>query len=185
MLSVEHAERMAARDEHQGTIELINFIEEDRHIHRTCLRHEVVGLPGAIVLVPLPEVTLEGHLAVDLKLMHVDGLAEDLHDRLYHARMARQLGERLAIQVCGEVGAHGITALLTHVLRPMLGIEMRHLVKQDLHLLGGKQAREEEIAVAVELLDLGARELHCVSFCDARRPRTAAAQQCSTITVRL
>src|SRR5437588_10426811 len=99
--------------------------------------------------------------------------------------MARQLGERLAIQVCGEVGAHGITALLTHVLRPMLGIEMRHLVKQDLYLLGGKQAREEEIAVAVELLDLGARELHRVSFCDACRPRTAAAQQCSTITVRL
>src|SRR5712691_9644980 len=45
----------------------------------------------------------------------------------------------------------------------MLGIEMRHLVKQDLHLLGGKQAREEEIAVAVELFDLLLCELHRVS----------------------
>jgi len=51
--------------------------------------------------------------------------------------------------VCGEVGTHRLTALLTHIPRSVLGIEMRYLVKQDLHLLGGKQAGEEEIAVAV------------------------------------
>jgi len=47
----------------------------------------------AVVLVPLPHVAVEGLLAVDLELVHVHVLAEQLDDRLHHARMARQLGE--------------------------------------------------------------------------------------------
>ena len=35
-----------------------------------------------------------------------------------------------------------------------LGVEARDLVEQDPDLLGGEQAGEEEVAVAVELLEL-------------------------------
>jgi hypothetical protein len=93
--------------------------------------------------------------------------------------MAGKSGKRLAIHVCSEVRAYRLTALLAHILRPVLGIEMRHLVEQDLDLLGGKQAREEEIAVAVKLFDLLWCELHRVSLASpvsscvpCRRPLT-------------
>ena len=147
---------MAARDEHQRTIELIDFIQEDSHVHGACLWHEVVGLPGTVVLVPLPEVTLEGHLAIDLELVHVYGLTKDLHDRLDHAWMARQPGEWLTVHVRGEVGAHRVAALLAHVLRPMLRVELGHLVNQDADLFRGEQTGKEEITVALKLLDLSA-----------------------------
>ena len=160
---------MAPRDEHQRAIELIHFIQEDGHVHGARRRHEVVGLPGAIVLVPLPEVAIESHLAVDLKLVHVDGFAKDLHDRLDHAWMAREPGERLAVHMSREVGTHRLTALLAHVFRPVLGIETRHLVNQDLDLLRGEQARKEEITLAVELCNLLLRKLHPVSSSAAGR----------------
>src|SRR5262247_2496521 len=102
VLGIEHAERMATWDKHQWAVELVDLVEKDRHIHGARLGHEVVILPGAIVLVPLPEVTLEGHLAIDLELVHVHRLTKDLHDRLDHTRMAGKSGKRLAIHVCGE-----------------------------------------------------------------------------------
>src|SRR5213078_1680915 len=71
-----------------------------------------------------------------------------------------ELGERVAVQVRGEIGAHHVPALLAHVLRAPLGVERRHLVGQDPDLLRREQAREEQIAVAVELLKLLGREFH-------------------------
>jgi hypothetical protein len=38
--------------------------------------------------------------------VHVDLLAEEIHDRLHHARMAREPREGLAVQVRGEIRAH-------------------------------------------------------------------------------
>ena len=78
----------------------------------------VVVEPGAVVLVPLPDVAVEGRLAVDLELVHVELVAEQALHRLDHARMARQPGERLAVQVRREVGAHRVAALLAHVVEP-------------------------------------------------------------------
>src|SRR5205807_1581788 len=78
-----------------------------------------------------------------------------------------ELGEWLTVQVRGEVGAHRVAAPLTHVLRSVLRIEMGHLVNQDADLLWGKQAGKEEIAVAVELLDLCLGKLHGISSCTA------------------
>ena len=80
----------------------------------------VVVLPGAEILMPLPDVAVERHLAVDLELMHVHRLAEHLHHRLDHARMARESRERRAVHVRGEIGAHRVAALFAHVLLPVL-----------------------------------------------------------------
>src|SRR5207237_440576 len=102
----------------------------------------------------------EGRLAVDLELVHVHVFAEQLLDRLDHAGMARELGERVAVQVRGEIGAHHVARLLAHVLGAPLRVERRHLVVQDLDLLRREQAREEKIAVAVELLQLLRRQFH-------------------------
>src|SRR2546422_346983 len=96
--------------------------------------------PRAEVLVPLPHVAVEGHLAVDLELVHVDRLAEDLDDRLDHPRMAREPRERRAVHVRGEVRPHGVAALLADVLGAVLGIDPWHLVGQDLDLRGRELA---------------------------------------------
>src|SRR2546427_779833 len=109
--SVEHAELVAAGDEHQRAVELVHLVQEDRHVHRPRLGHLVVVEPRAEVLVPLPHVAVEGHLAVDLELVHVDRLAEDLGDRLDHPRMAREPRERRAVHVAGEVRPPGVPAL--------------------------------------------------------------------------
>ena len=130
---------MAAGDEHQRAVELVHLVEEDRDVHRPRLGHLVVGAPGAVVLVPLPDVAVERRLAVDLELVHVDVLAEELLDRLDHARMAGELGEGIAVQVRREVGAHDVAGLLTHVLGPSLRIKRRHLVGEHLDLGGGEE----------------------------------------------
>src|SRR4029077_20361227 len=51
--------------------------------------------PGAVVLMPLPDIALECGLGVELELMHVDVLAEQLAQRLDQPRMRGPQGERL------------------------------------------------------------------------------------------
>ena len=51
----------------------------------------------------MPDVAVERHLAVDLELVHVDVFAEELHDRLDHARMARELGEGIAVRCAAKL----------------------------------------------------------------------------------
>src|SRR5262249_10762000 len=65
-------------------------------------RHAVVALPGAIVLVPLPQLAVEGGLRVDLELVHVDVLAEELLQRLDQAWVPAENAERLVVGVGGE-----------------------------------------------------------------------------------
>src|SRR5260221_2047474 len=160
VLRVEHAELVAAGDEHQRAVVLGHLVEEDRDVHRARFRHLVVGAPGAVVLVPLPDVAVERLLAVDLELVHVDVFAVDLPDRLDHARMARELGERSAVEMRREVGAHHVAGLLAHVLGPALLVERRHFVGQRLDFCRSEKRREEEIALAVELGNLCRRKLH-------------------------
>src|ERR1700693_1446416 len=87
-------------------------------------------------------------------------LVEKLHDRQNHAGMAREPGERCAVQVRCEVRAHRVAALLSHVLGASLGVEGRHFIDEYLDLLGPEMVREEQIAVALEALNLFLHKLH-------------------------
>src|ERR1700724_581737 len=78
------------------------LVEKDRDVHGARLGHAVVAGPGAVVLVPLPDVALERRLGVDLELVDVDALAEQLHERLDQARMVRHQPERLVVGVGGK-----------------------------------------------------------------------------------
>src|SRR3546814_1546040 len=51
---------VASRNEHQGAVELRHVLEEKRDVHRPRLRHQIVARPGAVVLMPLPDVAVEG-----------------------------------------------------------------------------------------------------------------------------
>jgi hypothetical protein len=130
------------------------------HVHGARFRHEVVVHPGAVVLVPLPDVAVEGHLSVDLELVHVHVFPEDLHDGIDHAGMARQPREGLAVHVRGEIGAHHVAGLLAHVLGPALRVQARHLVGEELDFLRREERGKEKVTVAIELLELLRGELH-------------------------
>ena len=164
MPGIDHPEIVAAGDEHQRAVELVHFVEKDGDIHGARFGHLVVVAPRAIVLMPLPDVAVEGHLAVDLELVHVYGLAEELHDRPDHARVARKPGERAAVQMCGEIGAYRFAILLAHIFRAALGKQARHLVAQHLHFCTREKAREEKVPVALEALDLLRCQSHVASF---------------------
>ena len=123
------------------------------------LRHAVVALPGAVILVPLPDVALEGGLGVELELVDVDLLAEQLPQRLDQARMARQQAEHFAEGVRGEGGARGAGLLapdfLAVELEDVLGF---HAQQRDLFL--GEAIGEEDVALFVEGSKLLGVELH-------------------------
>ena len=84
---------VAARDEHQRAVDRHDLVEEHRDVHRPRLRHAVVARPGAVILVPLPDIAVEGRLGVDLVLVHVELFAEQLLDRLDQPRMRRPAAE--------------------------------------------------------------------------------------------
>src|SRR3977135_3723257 len=84
---VDHAQLVAARDEHERAIELVDVVQKNRDVHRPRLRHVVVVLPSTEILMPLPDVAVEGHLAVDLELMHVHRLTPELPHQFYHPRV--------------------------------------------------------------------------------------------------
>ena len=103
---VDDAFLVAARNEHQRSVECIHVVEKNRDVHCALGGHQIVVAPGAVVLVPLPDVAFERRLAVDLELVHVDRFAEQLLHRLDHAWMAREPRERLAVQMRGEGRPH-------------------------------------------------------------------------------
>lgn len=45
-------------------------------------RHAVFARPNSVVLVPLPQLTIERSFGVDLELMNVEGFTKQLLDRL-------------------------------------------------------------------------------------------------------
>ena len=145
---------MTARDEHERAVELVDLVEEDRHVHGARLGHEVIVLPRAVVLVPLPHIAVEGHLPVDLELVHVHGLAEDLDHRLDHAWMPGEAGEGMAVEMGGEVGPDRVAPPLADVLRPALGVEAGHLVEEHADLFRGEQTGKEQPSLAIKLFDL-------------------------------
>src|SRR5216683_1759147 len=76
MLGREDARFVAPRDEHQRAIDRHDLVEKHRDVHRPRLRHAVVARPDAVILVPLPDVAVEGGLGVELVLMHVELFAK-------------------------------------------------------------------------------------------------------------
>ena len=136
MLGIYHALFVAAGDEHQGAVVLGHVVQKNGHVHRALGRHQVVIEPGAVVLVPLPNVALKSHLAVDLELVHVERLAQQVFHRFDHARVARQFGKGLAVHVRGKVGAHRVFAFFADVVVFAPAVDLGHSVAQRLRFFG-------------------------------------------------
>src|SRR4051812_16142073 len=156
---LEVAGGLAFRHQHQRAVDRHHLVEEDRDVHGARLRHAVVALPGAVVLVPLPDVAGEGRFGVDLVLVHVDLLAEQLLDRIDHARVRAEQAERLVIEMGGESGARR-AALLAPYLRPLGAVDRLCLLRQQVDLLTAEQLGEKQPALAVEVVDLLLGQLH-------------------------
>ena len=73
---------MAFRQEQQGAVGGRHIIQEHRDIHRPRRRHAVIAVPGAKILMPLPNLAVEGGFGVDLVLVHIEFTVENLLDRL-------------------------------------------------------------------------------------------------------
>src|SRR5207237_4304084 len=114
MAGREDAVLVAARDKHQRAVDRHDLVEEYRDVHRPRLRHAVIARPGAVILVPLPDITVERRLGVDLELMHVELLAEQLLDRLDEARMRAEQAEALTVSMRGKGGARRSGFLLPY-----------------------------------------------------------------------
>ena len=150
---------LAPRHQHQRAVDRHHLVEEDRDVHRARLRHAVVALPGAVILVPLPDVAGEGRFGVDLVLVHVDLLAEDLLHRLDHARMRAEQPERLVVEMRGKGGARRAALLAPH-LGPLGVVDAFRLARQQGHFFRAEQFRQKQPAFAVEIVDLLLGQLH-------------------------
>ncbi len=159
MAGGEHAVLVALGDEHQGPVDRHHLVEEDRDVHRPRLGHAVVARPGAVVLVPLPELAVERRLGVDLELVHVDRLAEQLLERLDQARIGAQQAEGLVVGVGGEGGARRARLLPPDLLalgpQDRLGFGAQHA-----NLFAREALGQKDVALLVELLELHVGQAH-------------------------
>ena len=81
---------MTPRDQHQRAVDRHHLVHEHRDVHRPRLGHAVIARPGAVILMPLPDIAFEGRFGVDLVLVHVELFAKDLLDRLDQPWMRAQ-----------------------------------------------------------------------------------------------
>src|SRR5471032_421851 len=161
VLGLDRALLVALRNEPQRAVEFVHLVDEHREVHGPRLGHVIIGFPGAIVLMPLPDVAVERGLSVDLELMDVGLVLEELLGRLDEAGTVDQRLEHRMIGVHGEGGAHHVAGLLAHILFAALLEDAGDLRLQDRRFLGREVVREEEIAFLVEVLELLLCELHC------------------------
>ena len=61
----EHALLVARGIKHQRAVDRHHLVQEYRDVHCARLGHAVVARPGAVILMPLPDVALEGGLGVE------------------------------------------------------------------------------------------------------------------------
>ena len=155
----EHAMLMATRHDHQRAVDVRHFVEEHGDIHRARFRHAVIAMPGAEILVPLPNLAVEGGFRVDLVLMHVELLAEQLFDRADQPRMGAKQTEGLVVGVRGERSTRR-AGFFAPYLRPVGIINRYGFLPQGSNLLGGEAIGEEEIAFFVKLADLFFGQAH-------------------------
>src|SRR5260370_7080798 len=139
---------LAPRHQHQRTVDRHHLVEKDRDVHRARLWHAVVALPGAVILMPLPDVAGEGRFGVDLVLVHVDLLAKGLLYRIDHARMGAEQPERLVVEMGGKGGARR-AALLAPYLRAFGVVDPFRLPPSHRPLFTPEYLRQEQPALPV------------------------------------
>ena len=166
MAGLERAVLVALRNDHQGAVDGIHLVEEYGDVHRPRFGHAVVACPGAVILVPLPDIALEGRLGVDLELVNVDALAEILLQRLDEPRMMAEDAKRFIVGVGGKGGARRAGLLAPHFLA-VAAINLLGFGAQDGNFVLAEATRKEEIPVLVEILELLRGKLHGVL---SRRP---------------
>src|SRR5882724_7695792 len=159
MRGLEIAGGLALRHQHQRSVDRHHLIEKDRDVHGPRLRHAIVAFPGAVVLMPLPDVAGEGRFGVDLVLVHVDLLAEDLLDRIDHARMRAEQAERLIIEMRGKGGARRAALFAPH-LRAVGVVDAHGLLREQGYFFRAEQLGQEQPALAVEIVDLLLGQFH-------------------------
>src|SRR5262249_30053459 len=138
------------------------------------------ALPGAVVLVPLPDVAGERGFGVDLELMHVDLFAKDLFDRLDHARMRAEHAEGLVIEMRGKSRAW-CAAFFAPDFQTGCIVNADRLSGEEVDLLLAEQFRQKQPAFTIEMLDLFGCQFHgsssfgfvCRLAFLSRRPRTS------------
>jgi hypothetical protein len=121
--------------------------------------HAVVARPGAVVLVPLPNVTLERRLGVELELVDVDVLPERLPQRFDQPRMMRQQAKHLVVFVRREGGARR-AALLAPDFLAMLAENLVGAAAHQGDLFFGEAIGKEAVALLVELAQLLGGQIH-------------------------
>ena len=102
MARVDDAHFVTARNEQQRSVRRGHVIQEDGNVHGPRFRHFVVPLPGAVVLVPLPDFAVKCRFGVDFVLVHVDATAENLFDRLDQPWVGAQPTEAVLVTVGGQ-----------------------------------------------------------------------------------
>jgi hypothetical protein len=107
---------VASRHQHQRAVDRHDLVHEHRDIHCPRLRHPVVPRPGAVILMPLPDIALERRLRVDFILVHVEGFAKYLLDRTDQPRVMAEEPKGLVVGVRGEGGARRAGLLAPHFL---------------------------------------------------------------------
>ena len=100
---------------------------------------------------PLPDIAFESHLSIDLELVHVKLLAKQIFNRLNHAGMTRQFGERLAVQMRREIGSDRVLAFFAHIERFLTAVEARNLFNHHTGLFRTEKSGEKQIALFVKL----------------------------------
>jgi len=163
----QHTVLVASRHQHQRAVDVHDLVHEHRDVHGPRFRHAVIARPGAVILVPLPDVPLEGRLGVDLVLVHVEPFAEHLLDRPDQPRVMAEEPKGLVVGVRGKGGARCAGLLAPHLLT-VGGVNRLGLVAQGGHLLLGEAIGEEQIAFFSELPELLLAQRHCVTLPLAR-----------------
>ena len=171
---------VALRHKHQRPVDRHDLVHEHGDVHRPRLRHAVVARPGAVILVPLPDIALERRLGVDLVLVHVELFAEHLLDRTDQARMIAEQAKRLVVGVGGERGSRRPGLLAPHFLA-VGRVDLLGLAAQDCDFLFRKAAGQEQPAFVMKLPELLCREFHRDLLPSVRHPDPG---QLDGITVR-
>src|SRR5215469_12645668 len=155
----QHAVLVAARYEHQRSVDRHHLVHKHCDIHCARLWHAVIARPGAVILMPLPDVALERRLGVDLELMHVEFLAEHLLDRPDQPRMIAKETEGLVVGVRGKGGARRAGFFAPDLLS-VAGIDLLGLIAQNRDLFLREAVGQKQITLFSELLKLLRGELH-------------------------
>src|SRR3954452_17460953 len=96
---------MRARDEPERSVELTDVIEKDVQVEGERRGHAVLRVVGGEIVVPLPDLALEGGLGVDLDLLDVELVAQELEGRLDQPRMPHHQLEARVPQMQPHGGA--------------------------------------------------------------------------------